>query len=91
MPGLANMNPEVRAKPNTPTYPQSLDAAAHTPQPPIKAEPEEPDDFLIDEDVPEDGASYRSRPQLPQPGTFLRTLDFLMSELQGTGIRSQSP
>jgi len=84
------MNPEVRAKSNPPVHPQSSGAAAYTSQPPIKSDAEEPDDFLLDEDAPEDGASYKSRPQLPQPGTFLRTLDFLMSKLQSTGVRLRS-
>jgi hypothetical protein len=87
MPGLASMNLEVRTKSNTPQCPQLSDAA-HLPQPPIKPEQEEPDDFLFDEEAQEDGAraSYKSRPQLPQPGTFLRTLDFLMSEFGGIGL-----
>lgn len=58
-------------------------------QSPVKLEAEELDDFLLDEDEQQDEVSYKSRPQLPQPGTFLRTLDFLMSELLRQRSRSR--
>jgi hypothetical protein len=79
------MNLEVSASFTAPsTCPRPSSAIAHTSQPPIKPEDDE-DDFLLDEDAHQD-AVYKSRAQLPQPGTFLRTLDYLMRALDAGDI-----
>jgi hypothetical protein len=86
------MNPQVSVSSTAPgTCLQPSSAIAHTSQAPIKPDqvdikPEDDeDDFLLDEDAYQDGV-YKSRAQLPQPGTFLRTLDYLMRALDAGDI-----
>ncbi|KAF2689585.1 hypothetical protein K458DRAFT_129698 [Lentithecium fluviatile CBS 122367] len=55
-------------------------------QPAVKSEAEEPDDFLLNDEPLEGDGSYKSRPQLSKPGTFLRTLSYLMNALDAGDI-----